>query len=59
MYFNYKPSFNSAFSKNNLTRIKDVINLDDKKSKGTDWVSLIVNRNIAVWFNSFGTEYIP
>ena len=35
-YFNYKPRFNGAISRNNLTRIKDgmyVINLDDKKVK--------------------------
>ena len=40
-YFNYKPRFNGVFSRNNLPRIKDgvyVINLDDKKSKATDWV---------------------
>ena len=29
-----------------------------KKSKGTYWVSLFINRNIAVYFDSFGTEYI-
>ena len=35
-----------------------VINLDDKKSKGTHWVSLFVDRNTAVYFDSFGIEYI-
>ena len=36
-----------------------VINLDDKKSKGTYWFSLFIGRNTAVYFDSFGTEYIP
>ena len=30
-----------------------------KKSKGTHWVSLSINRNIAVFFDFFGVEYIP
>ena len=36
-----------------------VINLDNKKSKGTNWVSSFIDRNAAVYFNSFGTEYTP
>ena len=50
------------FSRNNLRRIKDrayVINLDDKNSKGTHWVSLFIERDTAVYFHSFGIEYIP
>ena len=31
-----------------------VINLDDKNSKRTHWVSLLI-----VYFDSFGIEYIP
>ena len=59
-YFNYKPRFNSVFSRHNLPRIKYeayVINLDDKKSKGNirkgnKWniinnVSLFIDRNTA------------
>ena len=34
-------------------------NLDDKQNKGTHWVSLFVYENTAVYFDSFGTEYIP
>ena len=30
-----------------------------KKSKGTYWVPLFSDRNTAVYFDSFGTEYIP
>ena len=44
------------FSINNLPRIKDgayVINLDDKDSKGTPWVSLFINKKD---FDSFGIE---
>ena len=35
-----------------------VINLDDKNSKGTHWVSLFTDRNLAAYFDSFGIEYI-
>ena len=48
--------------RNNLPRIKDgayVINLDEKKSKGTHCLSLLIDRNTAVYFDSFGIEYIP
>ena len=30
-----------------------------KKSEGTHWASLFINRNTAVYFDSFGIEYIP
>ena len=59
--FNYKPRFNGIFSKNNLPRIKDgafVINLNDKNSTGTHWVSLFIDKNLAICFDSFGIEYI-
>ena len=36
-----------------------VLNLNDKNSKGTYWFSLFVNRITAVYFDSFGIEYIP
>ena len=36
-----------------------VINLDDKNSKGTHWVSLFIYKNLAIYFDSFGIEYIP
>ena len=34
-------------------------NLDDKQNKGTHWVSLFIYENTAMYFDSFGTEYIP
>ena len=42
--------------------IKDgayVIEINDKKSKGTDRVSLFIDRNTDEYFDSFGIEYIP
>ena len=45
-----------------MPRIKDgacVINLDDKNSKGTYWVSLFIHKNVAIYFDSFAIEYIP
>ena len=61
-YFSCEPRSNSVFSRNNLPRIKDaayVINLDDKNSKGTHWVSLFIDKSIAVYFDFFGIGYIP
>ena len=31
----------------------------DKNSKGTHWVLLFFDKNTAVYFDSFGIEYIP
>ena len=42
--------------------IKDgayVIEINDKKSKRTDRVSLFIDRNTDEYFDSFGIEYIP
>ena len=36
-----------------------MINLDDKKSKETHWISLFIEINTAVCCSYFGTEYIP
>ena len=61
-YFNYEPRFNGVFLKGNLSRIKDranVINLNDKQSKSTPWVSLVIDRSTALYFDSFRIEYIP
>ena len=54
-YFNYEPRFHGVFSRNNLSIIKDgtyVMNLDDKKSKGTHRVLSFIDRNIAEYFDS-------
>ena len=39
--------------------MKYVINVVDKNSEKTHWVSLFINKNITVYFDSFGIEYIP
>ena len=36
-----------------------VINADDKPSKEAHWVSLFIDKNTDVYFDSFGNEYIP
>ena len=36
-----------------------MINLDDRQSKGTYWVSLFIDRNTAVHFDFFQIEYFP
>ena len=60
-YFNYEPRFNRGFSGNNLSRIKIgvyVIYLNDKSSEGIHWVSLFIDKNTAVYFDSFRIEHI-
>ena len=47
--FKYEPRFNSVFSGKNLPKIKYgayTINLDDKNSKGTHWVSLVIQKSV-------------
>ena len=61
-YFNYKSRFNGVYSKDKLPRTKNgvyLINLSYKKSKVTHWLSLFIEINTAVCFDSFGIEYIP
>ena len=52
--------FNGVYSKDNLPRTKDgayVKNLDDKQSKGIHWISLAIERNKHVYFESFGIKH--
>ena len=61
-YYKDKPKFNSDYSKNNLSKIKDgtyVINLDEYASIRTHWIALYVNDNNVTYFDSFGVEHIP
>ena len=61
-YYQSEPRFNSAYSKDSLTKIKDgdyIINLDEYSHIGTHWVALHVNNNYATYFDSFGVEHIP
>ena len=62
-YYENEPKFNSAYSQNNLTKIKDgvyVVNPDEDESIVTYWIALYVNNNNNVsYFDSFGVEHIP
>ena len=61
-YFSYKPGFIGVFWRNNLARIEYeayVINLDDKSNVRTHCASWIFYKSLAVYFDSFGIEYIP
>ena len=61
-YFYDEHWFNGVFYRNNSPRIKDgahALNFDEKNSKGTHWVSLLINKIIAIYFVSFRIEYIP
>ena len=60
-YFNYNVRFNGFISRDNLPKIRDgpyAINLDDKLTKGTHWVSICIDRNTALYFFWGGIEYI-
>ena len=62
-YYQYKPKFNGAYSRNNLAKkIKDgayVINLDEHAVIDTHRIALFCNRNEIFYFNSFGVERVP
>ena len=62
-YYQNKPRFNGAYSRNNLPeKIKDaayVINVDEYADVGAHWIALFGNRNEIVYFNSFGVEHVP
>ena len=69
-YYQNEPSFNGAYSRDNLSKIMHrvyVINLDDYSDIGTHWVPLYMGRvspkdvqnNNVTYFDSFGVEHIP
>ena len=50
-HFGHKLRINGVFSRDNLPQIKDitnVINLQDKNSEGTHWLSLFIDKN-KIW----------
>ena len=56
-YLNYALKFNGFFSRDKSPRIKTreyANSLYEKRSKGTHWVSLVIDRNAALYFDSFG-----
>ena len=61
-YFNYERRFDGVFLRDNLSRKKEgeyFINLDDKQIKETHWLSVLIDRNAAVYFASFQLEDAP
>ena len=61
-YHQNKPKFNSVYSRQSLPKIKDgayVINLDEYKSIGNNWIGWYVNAENTAYFDSFGVEHIP
>ena len=54
-YYQNEPIFNGAYSRDNLTKIKDgayIINLDEYSDIGTHWVALYVENNTVNFFDS-------
>ena len=61
-YYQNKPRFNSAISRDNLPKIKDgayVINLDEYSETGIHGVALYVRNTDVTYFDSFGVEHVP
>ena len=55
-YYQNEPKFNGAYSRNNLSQIKDgtyILDLDEYESIETHWIALYVNAD------SFGVEHVP
>ena len=61
-YYQNKPKCNSVYCRNDLPKIKNkayVMNLDEFKSIGTQWIVLYVNTYKIVCFDGFRVENIP
>ena len=61
-YYKNEPKFNGAYSRNNLSKIKDgayKINVDEYESIGAHWIALYVNAKSVTYFDNFGVEHIP
>ena len=67
-YYQNEPKFNSAYSRNNLSKVKYgayVINPNEYKRIGTHWIALYVNNDKGsacydtTYLDSFGLEHIP
>ena len=60
-FYQNKPKLNGVYSRNNLPKIKSgayVINLDENKSIGTNWIgrALHVNGDNVTYFDTFGIK---
>ena len=61
-YYQNEPKFNSVYSRNNLSKIKDgayLINIDEYESIRTHWIALYVNAENVTYFDRFRVENIP
>ena len=61
-YYQNKPKFNGVYSRDNLPKVKDgtyVVNFDEYKSVGTQWIAVYVNGDNVTYFDNFGVQYIP
>ena len=59
--YHNEPTFNGVYSRMNLPKIKFgayVIHLYEYESIGDHWITLFVNGNNVIYFDSFGDEYI-
>ena len=56
-YYQNEPRFNGVYSRDNLTEIKDgvnVINLDEYSDIGIHWLALYFHNEDVTYFDSFG-----
>ena len=61
-YNQNEPKFNSAYSRNNLPKIKNgayIVNIDECDSIGTQWIAFYVNAENVTYIDSFRFEHIP
>ena len=61
-YYQNEPKCNGVYSRNNLTKTKYrayVINLDEYKLVRNHSITLNVNGNNIIWFDSFQNEHVP
>ena len=58
-YYQNKSKFNGVYSRKNLPKVKDVINLHEYKSTETHWIAFYVNARNVTYFDTFGVEHAP
>ena len=59
-YYENEPKFNGAYSRNDLSKIKDrpnIVNFDEYESIGTHWIALYVNTKSITYFDSLNSKY--